>query len=48
MSELAALNPDIAEDKALRTKFVRARNVVSDAFEETIWLSSYATERLGK
>jgi Iap family predicted aminopeptidase len=47
VSELAALNPDATEYKALRTKLVRARNAVSDALGEAIWFSSYATERLG-
>jgi hypothetical protein len=47
VSELAALNPDATEYKALSTKLVRARNAVSDAIEEAIWVSSYATEMLG-
>jgi hypothetical protein len=47
VSELAALNPDATEYKALSTKLVRARNAVSDALEEAIWFSGYATERLG-
>jgi len=46
VSELATLNPDATEFKALKTKLVRARNVVSDALEEAKWISSYATERL--
>jgi Iap family predicted aminopeptidase len=47
VSELAALNPDTTEFKTLNTKLVRARNIVSDALGEAIWVSSYATERLG-
>ena len=47
VSELAALDPDSTEFKALRTKLVRARNAVSDALEEAMWLSNYATERIG-
>jgi len=47
VSELAALNPDSTEFKTLKTKLVRARNTVSDALDKAVWLSSYATERLG-
>jgi hypothetical protein len=47
VSELAAMDPDSTESKALRTKLVRARNAVSDALEEAMWLSNYATERIG-
>ncbi|UCD43808.1 MAG: M28 family peptidase, partial [Candidatus Bathyarchaeota archaeon] len=44
VSELVALNPDTTEFKTLNTKLVRARNAVSDALGEAIWVSSYATE----
>ncbi len=46
VSELAALNPDSTEFKTLKTKLVRARNVVSDALGQAMWFSSNATERL--
>jgi len=37
--ELAKLNPDTSDYKALKTKLVRERNRVSDALEEAIWLA---------
>jgi len=47
VSELATLNPDATEYKTLRTKLVRARNVVSDAIGEATLFSKYATDRIG-
>jgi hypothetical protein len=44
VSELASLNPDTAGYKELRTKLVRARNMVSDALRETSWTVRYTTE----
>jgi hypothetical protein len=46
VSELAALNPDAAEYKTLRTKLVRARNAVSDALREAVSVTDYATEKI--
>ncbi len=46
VSELTALNPDAMEYKTLRTKLVRARNAVSDALEEAIFIVEHTTERM--
>ena len=47
VSELAALNPDSTEFKALKTKLVRARNAVTNALEKAMRPSSSATEGMG-
>jgi len=47
VSELVALNPDATEYKTLRTKLVRARNAVSDALQEAVFVTEYATEKIG-
>jgi predicted Zn-dependent protease len=41
LSELAKLNPDTSQYKALRTKLVRERNRVADALEEAQWLAEH-------
>jgi len=46
VSELAALNPDSSDYKALRTKIVRSRNMVSDALEEASWFAKYTISNL--
>ncbi len=46
VSELAALNPDSTEYKTLRTKLVRARNIVSDALREAVSITEYAVEKI--
>ena len=46
VSELAALNPDATEYKTLRTKLVRARNAVSDALREAVFVTEYAAARI--
>ena len=46
VAELAALNPDSSDHKALRTKLVRNRNMVSDVLEEAIWLAEYTTNKI--
>ncbi|MDH5200273.1 MAG: hypothetical protein OEW93_05245, partial [Candidatus Bathyarchaeota archaeon] len=48
VSELAALNPDSTEFKALKTKLVRARNAVSDAIEDATWISELTIDRIAK
>ena len=47
VSELAGLDPNSQEYKALRTKLVRARNALSDALGEATWISSYGVEKIG-
>jgi len=47
VADLAALNPDAEEYKALRTRLVRARNMASDALGEAAWLCEYAAEKIG-
>jgi len=47
VSELAAMDTDSTEYKALRTKLVRARNLVSDSLEQATWISRYASEKIG-
>ena len=47
VSELAALNPDTCEYKALKTKLVRARNRVYDAISDAIWLVDQALDKIG-
>lgn len=46
VSELAALDPDTSQYKALRTKLVRARNVASDALEEATRIARSASDKL--
>ena len=48
MSELATLNPDSTEFKALKTKLVRARNAVSDAIEDATWISELTIDEIAK
>lgn len=47
VSELAAMEPDSTEYEALRTKFIRARNLVSDALEQATWIFKYDSEKVG-
>jgi len=47
VSELAAMDSDSTEYKALRTKLVRAKNMVSDALEQATWISRYTAEKIG-
>jgi Iap family predicted aminopeptidase len=47
ISELVALDPDTSEYKALKTKLVRARNIVSDALEEVTWVARFTSDKLG-
>jgi len=47
VSELAVMDPESTEYKALRTKLVRARNQVSDALEQATWISKYAAGKIG-
>jgi hypothetical protein len=47
VSELAALNPDTCEYKALNTKLVRARNRVQDAIGDAIWMADQALDKIG-
>ena len=44
VAELALLNPDTSAYKALRTKLVRARNMVSDSLVEASWVVNHTTE----
>ena len=46
VTELAALDPDTSQYKALRTKLIRARNVVSDALEEATRIARSASDRI--
>ena len=48
VSELAALNPDSTEFKALKTKLVRARNTFSDAIEDATWISELTIDGIAK
>jgi hypothetical protein len=47
VSELVALDPDTSEYKALKTKLVRARNIVSDALEEVTRVARFTSDKLG-
>lgn len=47
VSELAPLNPDTGGYKALKTKLVRAKNMVSDAIDKATSIAAAALERLG-
>ncbi len=44
IAELALLNPDTGNYKALRTKLVKARNLVSDSLVEAAWIVDHTTE----
>jgi len=46
VAELPTLNPDTSDYKALRTKLVKVRNIVSDALEDTMWFTEYTTEKI--
>ncbi|MDH5792926.1 MAG: M28 family peptidase, partial [Candidatus Bathyarchaeota archaeon] len=48
VSELAALNPDSTEFKALKTKLVRTRNAVSDAIQDATWISELTIDGIAK
>lgn len=47
VAELATLNPDTSHYKALRTKLVKARNVLSDALEDCMWFAEYTAKKIG-
>jgi len=47
VAELAALNADSSEYKALRTKLVRCKNMVSDALESATWFAEYTIDKTG-
>jgi hypothetical protein len=44
VAELAMLNPDASAYKALRTKLVKSRNMVSDALVQASWLVAHTIE----
>jgi hypothetical protein len=46
VAELATLNPDSSYYKALRTKLVRNRNMVSDALEDATWFAEHTTNKV--
>ncbi len=48
VSDLATLNPESTDFKALKTKLVRARNTISDAIENAIWISELTINRISK
>ncbi len=48
VAELPFLNPDTSEYKALKTKLVRARNAVSDALREALWITDYTLKRIAE
>ena len=47
VSELVTLDPDTSQYKALKTKLVRARNIVSDALEEVTRVTRFTSDKLG-
>jgi hypothetical protein len=47
VAELATMDPNSTEYKALETKLLRARNAVSDALDQATWISKYALEKIG-
>ena len=47
VSELAVFDADSQGYKALMTRLVRARNMVSDALEGAMWIADYGVEMLG-
>lgn len=46
VAELATLNPDTGYYKALRTKLVKAKNMVSDALEDATWFAEYTADKI--
>ena len=46
VEELAKINPDSTEYKALRTKLVRARNKVMDTIKDATFIAEHTAEKI--